>query len=377
MKKSYKKLYILEFIIFVLCLLNSFVFDFLNNYGMSIFLLLTLIIFKFLFGFEKDNHRFTKDILLEVLIFLLSYFMIYYLLGILVGFARVDNYWSFYGIIQYIIPLILSVCLQEFLRYAILTKSEGCQGLIITTTILFIIINVTNALTIDIFMNPQSLFMFFAITLLPAITNNLLCTYLCIQSGYKPNILYQLIINLYSYLLPIIPDPNEYIKSIIDFLLPVFFIYRIKRFLKKNNNDEEIKRDYRKKNLEFLVPGLIVVLLVYFVSGYFRYYAIAIASESMQPNIDMGDIVVIDQKTPIEDIKEDMVIAYKYQGIVIVHRVNKIINDRDETIYYTKGDANNDVDSWSVKKDDIVGRVTLRIKGLGLPTVWINNLLER
>lgn len=42
--------------------------------------------------------------------------------------------------------------------------------------------------------------------------------------------------------------------------------------------------------------SFLVVILIYFVSGYFRYYAIAIASGSMETLISKGDVVIVDKE---------------------------------------------------------------------------------
>lgn len=375
MKKSYIKLYALEFIIFIALILNSFVFDFLTGYGLPIFILAILFVFKLSFGFERDRHRYTKDILLEIVIFLLVFFMLYYLLGIAVGFARTTNYLNPYGIVKFIIPLVLSVCLKEYLRFAILTKAEGSKGLVVTTSILFIFISITNTLSLNVFEGHLNFFMFFALSLMPAITNNILSTFMCVNSGYLPNILYNLVIQLYLYILPIVPNPNEYIKSIIDFLLPIFLLCRVYSFLKQTK-DEEIERDYRKKSLSFLAPGIVIVTLIYFVSGYFKYYAIAVASGSMNPEINVGDVVIIDQKTDKNEIKPGEVVAYKYNGKIIVHRILNVVDYQNELTFYTKGDSNEEADPWAIKEEDVLGEVKFKINWIGLPTVWINELLE-
>ncbi len=376
MKKSYKRLYALEAIIFVSLLLNSFVFDFLTGYGMALFILGILAIFKVFFGFERDRHRYTKDVLLEILIFLLVFFLVYYLMGIPLGFAKTANYLTARGLGFFVAPLVLSICLQEVLRYVILTKAEGSKGLLISTCVLFIFLNITNALGMRAFEGQFNFFLFFALSLIPAITNNILCTYLCLQSGYKPNILYNLVINLYPYLLPIVPNPNEYIKSIIDFFLPLVLLYRIHMFL-ENTKDEEVDRDYKKKGLIFLIPVVTTVVLVYFVSGYFRFYAIAVASGSMHPHIDIGDVVVIDQKTDKHKIELGSVIAFEYNGKIIVHRLVNVADYQNERLFYTKGDSNEEMDSWSISEEDILGEVKWKIKWIGLPTVWINELLVK
>ena len=91
MKKGYKKLLIFQLILLVIFIFNSFVSSILTKYNQIIFLIIILIFFKFLFGFEKDRHRYIKDLILETIIFLLTYFIIFYLSGIIIGFAKTTN----------------------------------------------------------------------------------------------------------------------------------------------------------------------------------------------------------------------------------------------------------------------------------------------
>ena len=119
MKKGYKRLLIFEIIMFLVLILNSFVWNILKEYNMIIFLIISIIIFKMLVGIEKDRHRYTKDIIFNILIFLLISFLIYYIFGMIIGFYKIDNYFNLYGIKTFILPLILSIILKEYLRYPV------------------------------------------------------------------------------------------------------------------------------------------------------------------------------------------------------------------------------------------------------------------
>ena len=374
MKKGYKKLLIFQLILLVIFIFNSFVSSILTKYNQIIFLIIILIIFKFLFGFEKDRHRYIKDLILETIIFLLTYFIIFYLSGIIIGFAKTTNYYTLSGFIDFIIPLVLSIILKEYLRYMMLTKSEYCKLLNVTTVILFIIFDVSNAIFYNSFSNNYDSFMFISLTLLPAIGNNIVCSYISRSSGYKPVILYLLCINLYQYLLPIIPNPNEYLLSVINLLVPFSYGFSIYRFYSRVK-DEDILRDYNKKKINSLIPALIIsIIAVYFTSGYFKYYMVAIASGSMTPNINKGDVVIIEKTNNYEEIEVGQVMAYKYNNVIVVHRVIRKINDDGSYYFYTKGDNNLDEDNYPIKEDMVIGVVDVKIPYIGIPTVWLNNL---
>lgn len=375
MKRGYKKLLIFQLIMFFILILNSFIHNILGNYSTIIFLILTIIIFKLFFGIEKDRHRFTKDIIFDVIIFLLIFFLIYYLSGLIIGFARTDNYYTLNGIKTFIIPIIITIILKEFLRYQVIMKSEGNKILMILSCILFIFLDVTNPIFYNGFSSKYDTFIFFALTLLPAISTNIVCSYLTFKVGYKPNILYLLVMNLYQYLLPLVPNPNEYIASIVRFLLPILLGYKLSGFFNLTA-DQEIDRNYNKTSAwSLIVPTILVAVLVYFTSGYFHYYAVAIASGSMEKAISKGDIVVIEKiDKQYDKLEKGQVIAYTYHGVLVVHRIVNIIEDKGEYYVYTKGDANAKEDNYVVEQDTIMGTVEFVIPYLGLPTVWLNEM---
>lgn len=375
MKRGYKKLLIFQLIMFFILILNSFIHNILGNYSTIVFLILTIIIFKLFFGIEKDRHRFTKDIIFDVIIFLLIFFLIYYLSGLIIGFARTDNYYTLNGIKTFIIPIIITIILKEFLRYQVIMKSEGNKILMILSCILFIFLDVTNPIFYNGFSSKYDTFIFFALTLLPAISTNIVCSYLTFKVGYKPNILYLLVMNLYQYLLPLVPNPNEYIASIVRFLLPILLGYKLSGFFNLTA-DQEIDRNYNKTSAwSLIVPTILVAVLVYFTSGYFHYYAVAIASGSMEKAISKGDIVVIEKiDKQYDKLEKGQVITYTYHGVLVVHRIVNIIEDKGEYYVYTKGDANAKEDNYVVEQDTIMGTVEFVIPYLGLPTVWLNEM---
>ena len=199
--------------------------------------------------------------------------------------------------------------------------------------------------------------------------------YVSYKVGYKPNILYLLVINLYQYLLPLVPNPNEYLASLVKFLLPILLGYKLSGFFRLTI-DEEIERDYNKKTMiSLIIPTIIVIVLVYFTSGYFHYYAVAIASGSMEKVISKGDVVIIEKiDEKYDELKKGQIIAYTYNGVLVVHRIVRIIEDKGEYYVYTKGDANPNEDNYVVEQDTIMGTVKFVVPYVGLPTVWLNEI---
>ena len=375
MKKSYKRLIIFDISLIIILLLNSFILNILGNYYyMNIFLVLLLILFKIIFGTEKDRHRYIKDIIINICIIYLTSFILYYLFGLIIGFYRPDNYLNYHGIITFIIPFIIMIILREYLRAQMLTKTEKSNALTILTVITFILLELLTSFSIGSLNSKNSIFIYIALTVIPAISNNIACTYIAKKVGYKPNILWLLIAKLYVVFLPIVPNTGLYISALIELLFPILLIYNVYTFFKKRDKDIPISYIKQKKYVQLPLLAIIVALLVYFVSGHFRYYSIAIATGSMKPQINIGDVVVIDQQKDYKTLKKGEVIAYRYNGIVVVHRLHDIATVKEEYYFYTKGDSNEEPDNYIVYPKDILGDVKLKIPYIGLPTVWLNKL---
>ena len=372
MKKGYIRLITFEIIIIALLLLNSFVLSILNRYVILLFLTIILGLFKAFFGFEKDRNRYWKSISLEVLIYLLIFFLAYYLFGLFTGFYKAVNYYNLKSLKDIFLPMILLIIFKEILRYMMLKKSEGSRLSVLTTTILFILLDIT------IFAGPQhfqsfyDVFVFLATILLPYISKNVICSYISIHDGYKPTILFYLVMELYTYFIPIIPNPNHYIYSLIHLLTPFLLLYRL-YVLYKKDRDEKIERAKQSKEIYGLIPCIFIIgLLVYFTSGYFRYHAIVIGSGSMVPKLYKGDVVLVEND--IDKLEVGQVIAVNYENTIIVHRIAKKIKVEGQTYIYTKGDANNDIDGYKVTKEMIYGVVNIRIPYIGYLPVWLRNL---
>ena len=375
MRTVYKKILAFEIIFLTVLLINSFVSNILSNYYMPIFLLANLILFRIFFGFSKPFNRYVKDVIFDVIILIIIFFILFYILGIFIGYARIDNYLTWYGLKTFILPLIFTLILREMLRFQIINRCEDSKLLFITTVFVMMMVEVSNTLFYADLKTGYGVFIFIAMYLLPAISTSISCTYISKKTGYKPVLLYLLVIELYQYVIPIIPNPDKYLTSVIHLILPIVLLLRVMRFFKFEEDEVVESRAKKTGPLTIAIPALFIITVVYFTSGYFKYYAVAVATGSMEPNINVGDIVIIEQiKKDYGKLEIGDVLAFKYNGVIVVHRIINKINKGDEYFFYTKGDNNGSADNYVIKPDSIVGVVNHKIDYLGLPTVWLNNL---
>ena len=122
--------------------------------------------------------------------------------------------------------------------------------------------------------------------------------------------------------------------------------------------------------------ALILVGLIALISGYFPHYMIGIGSESMSPVIRKGDAVIIEKINNETKLKKGDIIAYSSGKLVIVHRITEIEGTGENTMYTTKGDANNTADPRTVKRNQIKGIIKVDIPFIAWPTVWLSELFN-
>lgn len=94
-----------------------------------------------------------------------------------------------------------------------------------------------------------------------------------------------------------------------------------------------------------------------------------IISPSMTPNINVYDVVVA-VKTDTSKLKVGDVISFytnevNVNGLTITHRIYQIVEQDGGLYFKTKGDYNQYVDKWTVKENDIVGKVIFKLPQLG------------
>lgn len=90
-----------------------------------------------------------------------------------------------------------------------------------------------------------------------------------------------------------------------------------------------------------------------------------IISGSMEPYIQINDVVVI-KEVPQNEINKGDIITFDVKGEKITHRITNIEADENgELIYTTKGDANNIEDETKVTFEDIEGKYIGKIPKVG------------
>lgn len=380
MKKGFNKILILEIILLIFLLFNSFVFKIANMYVISGIMLPFLILMIVLNGFEKDNYRYKKDVLLNIIIFLLMYYFITYFLGLFSGFVKSSYSLSFINIIKNTFPVIVLILISELMRYVLFNKTKRNLPCLIIGCLLFVMVDVNTMVHIYDVKTALGITKMICLVVFPSITKNIFLTYLTMKVGYKNGIIYRLITELSTYLLPIFPDFGEYINVLLKTVLPIAIMARLNNMFNYYSVRKIKDSRYNSRKLvlySFITFALLTIVLL--TSGLFTYQALTIGSGSMSPAIEKGDVIILKSMKNEEarKIKKGDVLVYNHDNKIIVHRVIKKSNNGETISFKTKGDYNNAKDSWIVKQEDVIGIVKFRIRWVGMPTVALNELLNK
>ncbi|NCU39264.1 signal peptidase I, partial [Candidatus Saccharibacteria bacterium] len=121
----------------------------------------------------------------------------------------------------------------------------------------------------------------------------------------------------------------------------------------------------------------VMVGLVLFMTGAFRYKPLVILSDSMKPVFSRGSAVVVQKiNDPSIDISEGDIVQYDALGRRVTHRVVAIDAASDgsgEKVFTTKGD-NSPSNDPPVRGSQIKGIIRSTVPYIGYPSVWLHEL---
>ena len=321
---------------------------------------------------EKDK---TQSLVIALIIYIIAYF----LLGLIFGFEKtpyakdifsvLKNLWSFGGIIFF----------QEFVREALIKNEKKKAWNFILMTLIFMLINLNYSNIESHFVDLKEIFIYTSTTLIPAILESALATYLVYIGGAKFSIVYRLFITVPPFIVPIIPNLDWFGTAIVGVTLPLA-IYIYMNYVHVNKSERLSKRERRSYNPVIYVPVFaFIALIAGFVMGLFKYQPIAILSGSMSPTFNRGDAVVINKLNTREkgELKKGDIIQFVSGTKYVVHRIVDVTNDSyGNKMFITKGDHNNANDADKVALEDVKGKVSFVIPLIGYPSVWLSGAIS-
>jgi signal peptidase len=104
------------------------------------------------------------------------------------------------------------------------------------------------------------------------------------------------------------------------------------------------------------VSSFIITSIMFHKPSIFGYRAFYIMSESMEPTIMTGQLV-LGETIDAEDVQSGDIIAYKKGNKMIIHRVIVVLNENGNLSYVFKGDNNQFQDKDMVDASQIMYKI--------------------
>lgn len=210
---------------------------------------------------------------------------------------------------------------------------------------------------------------------LPTLVESLLASYLVLTAGPLPAIAYHGVLLLFEFYSPILPDLEWIMTAFIGTLAPAFNLWIIQAWL---TEEEETADDpdapARGSNALWIIVAVLALGLLWFNSGALGVQPTMITGPSMEPELALGDIVIV---KPIDaaEVEVGDVIRFQYENIHILHRVIAINETDGQITFTTKGDNNDDPDHDPVTPEQLEGKAVMTIPKVGLLSIGVRRVL--
>ena len=319
----------------------------------------------------------TPTVLLIVSVTGLLYVMFYFLSILRFGYFLTGYGVNAETILQYALPIGVIVVSTELIRHVLCAQKKrivtAAAYLICLTADLIICGGIPTFDSFITFMDVVGL------TFFPGLLYNLLYNYLTVRYGPAPNLVYRLLTVWLFYLIPYGSGIPKSLLAFVNMLLPIAIYLFIDALFER-------KRRYALRNtsrtariLSTVITAAAIVIMagtVMLVSNQFQYGSLVIATESMTGELNKGDVAIFESYDD-GPIAEGQIIVFEKGNSMVVHRVVDIKIINGNTRYYTKGDANEDMDAGFITAGDVVGFVEYKLPYVGYPTLWLRSLFKR
>ena len=375
MKKSFKQLLTIQIFMLLVIITGFFYGNVFKNDLQIIFLFVSFVALYSVFRLDIRNDFKYRQTLKTVMICLLFYFILIYVGGLFTGFAKTIYSFGFTNLIYNIIPTLIYIVLMEFIRSIYINRSNNNKIIIVLSCIVFIIYDSFSKFYLYNLSVSDDLYEYIGLVILVSIARNIFLSILCSKSNVINCIIYRIVMETYIFIIPIVPNFGSYLNSVLEtafpFIIGLILMSPSKRILPSPNMT-------KRGRISSIVVVSILLLIILLNSGLIKYQMFVIGSNSMNPYIYRGDVIIARRTNSkeIKQIKKGEILVFRYDKKIVSHRVYKIITRNNKLYFRTKGDNNDQVDDNLAKESDVIGTVSFRIKYIGLPSIWLREALE-
>ena len=327
--------------------------------------------------YEKRNIK--KEVISYIIIASFLYIIIYIISGLFLTFGQNPYATTIKGYLTNLWIFMSVIVAREYVRYKLINNvySKDKTFIAVLITICYVIIDfgiyrIINAEHISILAITELILKM----LLPSIAKNVLFSYIATFMDYIPAVIYEFITNTYMWISPVLPNSPWLVTVIIESMIPVILFLYIRYTRLRNELFKSREKLINSDPRNIITLVVVVVLATWFALGIFPIAPISIASASMIPEFNIGDVAII-KKCNVNDITVGDIIQYRMEGYTVVHRVVKKNQSGGRVTFITKGDNNNSPDSDPVTEDQLIGKAIFKIKYIGYPAIWFHLAQEQ
>lgn len=212
-------------------------------------------------------------------------------------------------------------------------------------------------------------------TLLPSLAENLLATFLALLAGPLAAIAYRGVMEAFWWFCPILPDLPWLFQGLIGTIVPIMGLAAAQSSYSSQIRPAQGRRAKEGSMAGWIVTTVVAVAIMWFAVGLFPIHPMVVATGSMRPVMDAGDVVIV-AKAPADVIEPGDIIQFREEGgISVLHRVVEIYETEGARFFITKGDANDQRDKDPVSPGNVVGKVVFAVPRIGWAAVAIKEFL--
>jgi signal peptidase len=290
------------------------------------------------------------------------------------GFGKNANIWTPTTLTIYfpylLMPFLATEISRAYLTQTISRHKPTLMLLLISLFYTLIIPTIPNYLNLT---TPLAIAEFLIRTLIPTLAISLLATYFAYLGGFPANLLYMAVPAFFTWFSPILPNIQWQTQSILTVIATTIGFVLLDTAVKPlPTAHERIHRTLKKQKSQlpyWTAIALIGLIAVWSSTGLLGFTPTIIASGSMQPALNPGDITIV-IAAPAATIKIGDIIQYQTADAPVIHRVIDTYTQGNTLWFVTQGDANNAPDD-PVNERNIMGKVAFTIPQLGWVSIAI------
>ena len=208
-------------------------------------------------------------------------------------------------------------------------------------------------------------------TLLPALAENMLASFLALLGGPLAAIAYRGMLQAFWWFIPILPDLPWTFKGLIGVAVPIFGLMVANSLRVSRPGHRRARREREKSPAGWILTTVVAVAIIWFAVGLFPVHPATIISGSMRPTLDVGDMIIV-SKVSVDTIKAGEIIQFREaEGVATVHRVVEVQEMGGDMVFITQGDANSGPDPEPVIPENVVGKVIFSIPKVGWAAIAV------